>query len=276
MLSYLHSFHAGNFADVHKHVLLTAVLMHLRQKPAPVCYLNTHAGRGLYPLDARETASKGEFRHGIARLWRQSEVPKPVADYLTAVRAYNPDGELRVYPGSPAIARHLLRPQDRLILLELHPRECAHLRQQMRHPQVHCHRRDAFEGLLALVPPPEARGLVLIDPSYEVTAEYRQVPEYVARAQRRWAQACYLIWYALLPGAPQRRLIDGFRRAGLRGVWQSELRVRQGAGLMGSGVIIVDPPWTLPAQWTEVAQALVRWLGQDASAAERSGWLVHE
>jgi 23S rRNA (adenine2030-N6)-methyltransferase len=278
VLSYRHAFHAGNFADVHKHVALTAALACLQQKEKPFTYLDTHAGAGAYVLADRDDGSPGEWREGVGRLRvpgtaaggvAAADAPAEVRAYLGLVdEALAATGE---YPGSPALARAMLRPQDRAVLLELHPAEATKLKSRFRGDrQVGVHApRDAREGLRALLPSMTPRGLVLIDPSYERRAEYAEVAGLLAVLRRHWATATMMIWYPLL-GSPRRgrhrTLLDAVAAQQLPEVLISELRVRDFdvSGLCGSGLIIVAPPWPFGERWPRVAN----WLQAALSDAE--------
>jgi 23S rRNA (adenine2030-N6)-methyltransferase len=282
MLSYQHVYHAGNFADVHKHVALILLLRALSRKPAPFMMLDTHAGRGDYDLDSAEALGTGEFRDGIARLWDRPPAYDAVADYLTQVRNCNPDGRLRRYPGSPRLARMLLRKRDRLLLCELHPAEHAALRAALGGDnRVAIHRRDGFEALGALLPPAERRGLVLIDPSYELKTEYRQVAATVATTHKRWPTGAYLIWYPLLAAGRYRQLLNALADSGIRGILRSELQVRRPAGggrrggLYGSGLLLINPPWRIDTALGETASWLAGILSKDTHQAN-TDWLVPE
>src|SRR5512142_174334 len=187
-MNYRHAFHAGNFADVFKHAILLALLDALTGKDTPLCYFDTHAGRGAYRLDEAEALKTGEWRQGIGRLFDAAQTPEPLQRYVAAIRACNPDGELRVYPGSPLLAAQALRAGDRLVLCEMQPDEAAALRGQFRGDRrVHVHHRDGYAALNALLPPAEKRGLVLIDPPFEAQeAEFATIEAALAKAQARW------------------------------------------------------------------------------------------
>ena len=235
MLSYQHAYHAGNPADLHKHDALARLIAALTRKARPLTYMETHAGRGLYDLSGPEAAKTGEAAAGILRA---APPPGPYADALAAVRAAH--GPM-AYPGSPLIARTLLRPQDRLHLMELHPQEHAALKLALAAQNVAIHRRDGFEGVPALSPPTPRKGLVLVDPSYEIKTDYDAVPAFVARLLAKWPEAVVLVWYPVLPDARQQRLLDGF--APLPHV-QSEVAVDlgKGRGMTGSGLIGLNLP----------------------------------
>jgi len=279
MLSYRHGFHAGNAGDVFKHAALAAALSLLTRKGKPLCYLESHAGAGRYDLGDARAQQTGEFRAGIGRLWDRADVPAALQPYLQAVRAENPDGVLRRYPGSPAVAAAVLRPCDRLVLMELNAGDGDALRTTLRGDgRAAVHRRDGYEGLLALVPPRERRGLALLDPSYEVESDYSDVVRTVAAAHARWPGGCYAIWYPLLEGARSIRLERRLVATGLRRVLCSELRVddRDGPGMKGAGMLWVNPPWTLDAVLRDLLPWLALTLRVGGKGAHRLEWLVGE
>ncbi len=276
MLSYQHDYHAGNHADVLKHAVLALVIRALQRKATPLRVLDAHAGSGSYDLQAAEARKTGEAEGGIRRLLAAPAPPPQLAEYLDAVRAANRHpggGPVRFYPGSPRLARHLLRPGDHLELLELHPAALARLRRHYsRDPQVHVHGRDAFEGLPALLPPKERRGVVLLDPAYEVKDEYVAVPELLARCLRRWSTGVYLAWYPLLRHPLAERFPARVRSLGLPKLLQAELTVEIEAfdGLRGSGLFIVNPPFGLEQE----LNALLPWLWATLKNDDRTGWRV--
>jgi len=279
MLSYRHSFHAGNFADVLKHAVLALLLEALRRKETPFCYIDTHAGVGRYDLGSAEAEKTGEWRDGIGRLWELAEVPTALEPYLAAVQAMNDSGALRFYPGSPRVARHLLRPQDRMVLTELHPTDLPLLRQEFAGDrQVGIHHQDGYRGLKAFLPPPERRGLVLFDPAYEVKDEYEQVIDALLAAHRRWPTGMYALWYPVLSRAPLERMWQRLRESGVRKILRTELTVRTGGalGMHGSGVVMVNPPWQLDQQLETLLPWLRQQLGQDEGTATTLEWLVPE
>ncbi|MDP2325620.1 MAG: 23S rRNA (adenine(2030)-N(6))-methyltransferase RlmJ, partial [Gammaproteobacteria bacterium] len=202
MLSYQHDYHAGNHADVLKHSVLALVIRALQRKDTPLRVLDSHAGSGVYDLRSHEARKNAEFAGGVERLLAAANPPLELHGYLEAVRAMNRTGggtELHLYPGSPQVARHLLRPLDHLELLELHPGALARLHRNFgRDNRVHIHGRDAFEGLPALLPPPERRGVVLMDSAYEVKEDFTGIIELLKGCHRRWATGVYLIWYPLI------------------------------------------------------------------------------
>ncbi len=252
MLSYRHAFHAGNHADVLKHLVLVRLLRYLNQKAKPYWYIDTHAGAGVYGLDAGYATKNAEHEQGIARLWNQTDLPEPLADYVDLIRGLNPSGELKLYPGSPYLARQLLRPEDRMRLFELHPTDIELLgRTFMDKRRVQVTLGNGFAGLKSLLPPPQRRALTLIDPSYEDRGDYTQVVEAVKDSLKRFATGIYAIWYPLLGRADAQRLPER-----LRGLATSWLDVRLEVykpvtgeyGMYGSGLVVINPPWTLEAE----------------------------
>jgi 23S rRNA (adenine2030-N6)-methyltransferase len=276
-MNYRHAFHAGNHADVLKHVTLLAWLDALTAKDSPVFLLDTHGGRGHYALDAEAAERTGEGQAGIGRLWGQHGLPAAVQRLCEIVGRWNPDGRLRAYPGSPRIALAALRPQDRVAACELHPEEAAALKAHLAgDPRAAAHARDGYEATRALLPPKEKRGLVLIDPPYEAQeAEYPRVLEAVGTALERWPTAGVAVWYPI----KQRRALHGFfRQATLlapRGLLCAELLVRPDDSplrLNGSGMLMFHPPWKLDAALAPALPVLTRMLGEH-HASHRLEWL---
>ena len=263
MLSYQHVYHAGNPADVHKHLALVIVLRHLRQKGTPFCFIDAHAGRGLYDLESAAARKTGEAETGILRLALADDAPAPVRDYLSILSACNRQGTLRFYPGSGAIAQAMMRDDDRAILLELHPQEAAALRQFIRpDSRFSLHVRDCYEALPALLPPPIRRGLVLIDPSYEMKREYEDIVQLLGRALRRWANGIYLLWYPILPEARHRRLLREVESLAAPKTLVSEYVFSASAsGLQGSGLVLLNAPWQFGAELDTAMQHIIDVLG---------------
>lgn len=276
MFSYRHAFHAGNHADVLKHLVLVQLLRHLAQKDTPFWVIDTHAGAGLYALEGEWAAKRSEFADGIGRLWGRADAPPAVSDYLDEIRALNPEGRLRHYPGSPFIALRHLRERDRLRLFEMHPTESRVLAGNIGEAGREAQKRtivdagDGFAGLKALLPPPPRRALVLIDPSYEDKRDYARVLATLRDALSRFATGCYAIWYPLVqrpePADLARRLRN---QPGIRWL-HATLSVRHpsvdGLGLHGSGMFVVNPPWTLQATLQECLPWLEAALRQDGGA----------
>lgn len=277
MFSYRHAFHAGNHADVLKHLVLVQLLRHLALKDTPFWVIDTHAGAGLYALDSNWAAQREEFRDGISRIWGRADAPPAVADYLALVASFNDKGNLRHYPGSPFLALELLRAQDRLRLFEAHPNEVKVLasniaaagREHAR--QTEFRASDGFAGLKALLPPAPRRALVLIDPSYEDKEDYRRVATALDDGLKRFATGCYAIWYPIVTRREARALPVNLARKAERWL-KVTLEVRpapaDGLGLYGSGLFIVNPPWTLQAT---LAQTMP-WLTQALAEPGAAGW----
>jgi 23S rRNA (adenine2030-N6)-methyltransferase len=282
MLSYRHGFHAGNFADVHKHVTLVTLLDHLLRKPSPVCFIDTHAGAGRYDLHSAVAQRHREFAGGYLRVAAHAGVPALVQRYLEAVtRAGEADRRkpcsLRIYPGSPRLAQSLLRAEDRIVLSELHPADVPQLRRLFKGDgRANVHRRDGYEALPAFVPPQERRGLVLMDPAYELRDEFIRATDALLTAWRKWPAGVYLVWYPVHRTQPvaafHRKLLQG----GLRKALVCELHVGPGDApnrLEGSGLILVNPPWKLEAQLHDTVSWLARAMARGEHAPGRVYWL---
>ena len=267
MLAYRHAFHAGNHADVLKHITLTLVLRYMNQKDKSYRMIDTHAGAGGYSLEGQYAQKKGEYLQGVARLWERDDLPESVADYMALVRQFNPDGMLEQYPGSPAFAQMLLRSQDQLRLFERHPTDHRILEAylgEVRGAEVKD--TDGFEGLKGQVPPSSRRAVVLMDPSYEGHGDYPKVISSLREAILRFPEGVYMVWYpqvSKLEAAQLPRRLEGLAPKG----WlHARLTVQQpdaqGFGLAGSGMFILNPPYTLHAQLLEVLPWLTEVLGQ--------------
>lgn len=272
MLSYRHAFHAGNHADVLKHCLLVHLLGYLNEKDKPWWYVDTHAGAGIYDLHSEAARKVGEFETGIGRLWDAPDLPAPLADYLDLVRALNPDGRLRLYPGSPWLASRLMRRGDQLRLYELHGSDAPLLRHALE-PLSRAARvesGDGFAALKAVLPPPPRRGLVLIDPSYELKEDYRRVITALKEGLTRFATGIYVLWYPMLQRMESRDLPERLKRLPVKGWLHVSLQVRapapDGFGMHGSGLFVLNPPWVTADRMAAVMPYLARHLGQDAHA----------
>lgn len=268
MLSYRHAFHAGNHADVLKHAILTEVLRYYNTKDKPWTYIDTHAGAGCYALSSLHAQQTGEFREGIGRLWARDDLPDLLRPYVAAVKSFNPDGALAVYPGSPAVAMTCLRDGDRMRLFELHPTDAPLLEKFFREEKarVKVERADGFTALGGLLPPPSRRAVVLMDPPYEVKTDYRSVAEVLGGAMRRFATGTYLVWYPLLQRPEARRLPERLGKLGAESWLRAELAVsrppREGVGMYGSGLFVINPPWNLPQRLKPALAWLAQELGQ--------------
>ena len=272
MLSYRHAFHAGNHADVLKHIVLTEVLRYLTGKDNPLWYIDTHAGLGQYTLNPRPSAGQAEWLDGIARLWQESGLPAILEPYLAQVGALNPGGKLLRYPGSPTLAVDMLRPGDKAWLYELLGKDFRVLQERFRdRRQVRCTEADGFGALKSLLPPGPRRGVVFVDPSYEVKSDYQRLLETLADALQRFSSGCYLVWYPIVQRAEALELPAQLKQLGPSRWLRAELRVRapppEGFGLYGSGMFVINPPWTLPAFLDQVLPWLAGRLALDDSAA---------
>lgn len=283
MLSYRHSFHAGNFADVLKHTVLAEILRHLIKKEKPIAYIDTHAGAGLFSLQSEDAEKLGEYRDGIARVINKT-YPE-MAGYLEVVKGLNKPGLLTRYPGSPVVAGHFLRRQDHAWLYELHPQDHVTLSKNIAasnmavRKNVTVQKEDGLKGFLSLLPPVSRRGLVLIDPSYEVKTEYDQVVVALEKAHKKFSTGVYALWYPVV----ERERIDRLERrliaTGIRNIQQFELGVRADAteqGMTSSGMIVINPPWGLLASMQAVLPKLAKALAQEEKPVFRCRVLVDE
>ena len=274
-MNYRHAYHAGNFADVHKHAALTLLLGHLRRKETPFHVLDTHAGIGRYDLEGIEAGKTGEWEGGIGKLIARSD---PVlSEYLSLVRNENTGLSPRFYPGSPLLLRRLIRPIDRLTLVELHPEDAATLRQLFhRDRQTRIREEDAYQALKATLPPKERRGLVLIDPPYEQTDEMQSLAKGLGEALRRWPTGIYAIWYPIKSAAEVDRFKAEIANLG-RPCLASELMLfatSDESRLNGSGLVLINPPWQLDGQLAQLTSCLHAALGCQGKTGMQ--WLAKE
>ena len=269
MLAYRHAFHAGNHADVLKHITLTLVLRYMNQKDKSYRLIDTHAGAGGYSLEGQYAQKKGEYLQGVARLWDRdpAELPEAVADYMARVREFNPEGQLEQYPGSPAFAKMLLRAQDQLRLYELHPTDHRILEAFLGAVKgAEVKDTDGFDGLKSQVPPSSRRAVVLMDPSYEGHGDYSKVIASLREAILRFPEGVYMVWYpqvSKLEAAQLPRRLEGLAPKGwLHARLTVQMPDSQGFGLAGSGMFILNPPYTLHDQLLAVLPYLTEVLGQ--------------
>ena len=273
MLSYRHAFHAGNHADVLKHFIEVQLLRYLAQKDKPFWYIDTHAGAGCYELETGYATQNAEFESGIERLWNRDDLPAPLAEYVALVKHINPDGLMKLYPGSPLVAQKLLRGQDRMRLFELHPADHEILQENFaaQSHSVLIQKTDGFGALKALLPPPPRRALVLIDPPYEEKQDYQRVLTALNEGLKRFANGVYAVWYPQLQRAEARQLPGHLKQLPVKSWLHVALSVQapsaEGFGMHGSGMFILNPPWTLHAELKQVMPYLVKVLGQDEGAS---------
>ncbi|MFY8349785.1 23S rRNA (adenine(2030)-N(6))-methyltransferase RlmJ [Pseudoalteromonas sp. SSM20] len=282
MLSYRHSFHAGNPADVIKHLVLIETLSYLTKKDKPLEYIDTHSGVGIYRLATAEAQKTQEYLDGIAKLWQYQGDHNAIANYVAKVKQFN-QGELEVYPGSPMVADSLLREHDKRWLFELHPKDSESLKNNMaelsnRRKQTFVRKENGFQGLLGLLPPQAKRGCVLIDPPYEIKSDYEQVVKTVKKAYEKFNSGTIMIWYPVV----SRERIDimeaGLINSGIRNIQLFELATSADSeelGMTASGMIVINPPWTLKQTMDECLPELVSLLA-DEGGFYRSEQLVEE
>ncbi|OYY52100.1 MAG: 23S rRNA (adenine(2030)-N(6))-methyltransferase RlmJ [Polynucleobacter sp. 24-46-87] len=279
MFSYRHAFHAGSHADILKHLTLVHLVEYLQEKPGALTIVDTHAGAGIYSLiDGFASVSK-EADGGIYRLMEyaaSNPISEGIQNYLSLIQGENTTDEMSIYPGSPFILARLLRPQDRLKLFELHPKEIDILRHNISElkqaKQIDVYAADSFSRLKGLLPPPSRRGLVLIDPSYEDKQDYRYLEAAMEEALQRFATGCYAIWYPILSRRESADLPGRMKKIAAlhkRSWLHTELRVENAPKerrLQASGMFIINPPWTLEKHLAESLPILVKALGQDSGA----------
>jgi 23S rRNA (adenine2030-N6)-methyltransferase len=277
MFSYRHAFHAGNHADVFKHLVLVHLLRHFKQKEKPFWFIDTHAGAGAYDLRGEYARKSGESKTGIAALWDAKDLPEALKQYREEVRIFNAglgggDGAPHYYPGSPRIAMQMLREHDRVRLFELHSTDSRELARSVEGeaPRVIAQAIDGYDGMIAMLPPPTRRGMVLIDPSYEDKADYPRVIAALRGGVERFATGTFMVWYPKVQRREAQQLPDRLKRVQAKDWLHASLTVRapgeDGLGLNGSGIFLINPPWTLPKMLAEVLPWLVRVLGQDNEA----------
>jgi 23S rRNA (adenine2030-N6)-methyltransferase len=280
MLSYRHGFHAGNFADILKHTVLIHMLEYMTQKEKPLRIIDTHAGAGVYKLNGPQAQKNREFDTGISRLWTSDEKPVALARLLDLVRTINESGPLQIYPGSPLIAQTLMRPIDRLFLHELHPNDYQFLRDCMRtDKRVKVSDEDGFTSLQALLPPLERRALVLIDPSYEIKSDYHHMVKQVINAHKRFAVGTYAIWYPVVNRARIDEMELALKKSGIKNIQLMEFGIAADSlehGMTSSGMIVINPPWTLWGAMEETLPWLVDNLSDDGQGFYRLEQLVSE
>lgn len=269
MLSYRHSYHAGNHADVVKHLTEIAILDYLLKKDKPLCYHDTHAGAGLYSLQSEHALKTAEFKDGIAKLWQYQPQSAVLQKYLALIKQLNPDNELNFYPGSPKIAALMLREQDHLQATELHPTDFPILKSQfVKRRYTRIENTDAYAGFKAMLPPLVKRGLVLIDPPYELKTEYQDLVTGLLDAYKRWPQATYAIWYPVIERSAIEAFIAAIVATGIKNQLRIEFNLHadsSGHGMTGSGMLVINPPYTLATELELALAEIQQQLGTTAS-----------
>lgn len=274
MLSYRHGFHAGNHADVLKHLVQVLVLEYLVQKTEkPLCYIDTHAGAGRYALQSAFASKNREFDSGIARLWQRADLPPALNNYVTVVRDFNAGRELLHYPGSPAIAAKILRGEQRLQLCELHPAEARSLaRWAAPDRRIRVRQEDGFTALNALLPPVEKRALVMIDPPYEIRTDYTAVVSTLRLALQKFATGVYALWYPLLRRAEVSALVGRLEGLPVKSLLvELPVQAATGEGMYGSGMFVINPPWVLRQQ----LEGCLPYLQRVLASSDAQPWRMH-
>lgn len=280
MLAYRHLFHAGNFADVFKHALLAQLVLGLAKKDKPFFCLDTHAGIGHYDLTHEWARKNAEYKSGISLVWARKDAPPEMAPYLDAVRAENPDKKLNFYPGSPRIVRGLLRAHDRLALSELNKRDFEVLDKLFANDrQVQVRLLDGYQALKAFLPPPERRGLVFVDSSFDRAQEFKRLSDGFAEAHRKFATGVYALWYPLMDPIAMNAFERRVAATGIRKILQLELSVRNigiSGSVRGCGMLVVNPPFGFETAAKKILAWLWLVLAQDGEGEQRARWLVPE
>jgi 23S rRNA (adenine2030-N6)-methyltransferase len=270
VLSYRHAFHAGNFADVLKHSVLTLVLEYMTRKDKGFYYIDSHSGAGMYQLSDEYAQKTGEYKDGIAKLIENDDLPEALQPYIDLVKNLNQEtGELILYPGSPGIARQFTRRQDSAHLFELHPTDIEHLKAySQRWNKSHVKQSDGYQGVLGLVPPPNRRGVVLIDPPYELKEDYLKAVRTVVNAYKKFATGTYILWYPVVKRELVEQMQSAFTKSEVRNLTQVEYcqdADTEEYGMTGTGLFIVNPPWQLTSQLDEILPYLKTKLGNTES-----------
>lgn len=280
MLSYRHSFHAGNHADVLKHTVQSLIIESLKEKDKPFLYLDTHSGAGRYQLSGEHAEKTGEYLEGIARIWLRDDIPAELEAYLSAVKHFNRGEQLRYYPGSPLIARQLLRDFDKIHLTELHPTDFPLLRNEFaKDERAKVMKADGYQQLKSQLPPLSRRGFVLIDPPYEMKTDYQDVVKGIQEGYKRFATGVYALWYPVVLRQQIKRMTRDLQDTGIRRILQIELAVRPDSdqrGMTASGMIVINPPWKLEQQMRDVLPWLHKVLVPEGTGHAKVEWIVPE
>jgi len=270
LLSYRHAFHAGNFADVLKHAVLTNVLEYMTRKDKGYTYIDSHSGAGMYQLTEEYAQKTGEYKQGIAKLINNDDIPEALEEYIALIKSFNDAEKLELYPGSPAVAKEFSRRQDSAHLFELHSTDINHLTEFCeRWSKSHVKQSDGYQGILSLLPPPSRRGVVLIDPPYELKEDYTKAVKTIISAYKKFATGTYILWYPVV----KRELIDKMRAqfiaSDVKNVLQVEFSMQKDTdtyGMTGTGLFVVNPPWQLTQQLETIMPYLKGKLGDSQSS----------
>ncbi|MFI0488580.1 MAG: 23S rRNA (adenine(2030)-N(6))-methyltransferase RlmJ [Yersinia sp. (in: enterobacteria)] len=280
MLSYRHSFHAGNHADVLKHTVQSLIIASLKEKEKPFLYLDTHAGAGRYQLSGEHAERTGEYLEGIGKLWQRDDLPDDLSPYMSVINYVNRSEKLRYYPGSPLIARHLLREYDKIHLTELHSSDYPLLRNEFaKDERAKVQRADGYQQVKSQLPPPSRRGFILIDPSYEMKTDYQEVVKGIQEGYKRFATGTYALWYPVVLRQQVKRLLRDLEASGIRRILQIELAVRPDSdqqGMTASGMIVINPPWKLEQQMNTLLPWLHKALVPSGQGHTLMKWVVPE
>lgn len=273
MLSYRHAFHAGNHADILKHYTLSVVLDYFNQKDKPYCIVDTHAGAGIYELDSSFSQKNMEYETGISRLLSAQKLPDSIAKFITIIKSFNQSNNLDLYPGSPKVSAYFLRANDQLRLFELHPSDYKLLLENFKDnsKQTKIEMQDGLNGIKSCLPPVSKRGIVIIDPPYEEKQDYQRVVNAIKDSLKRFPTGTYIVWYPLLQRPEPSQMVTALQQLQVKNWLNVSLNVTQpsaaGFGMFGSGLYIINPPWTLPKILEESLPHLTRLLAQDDSAS---------
>ncbi len=272
MLSYRHAFHAGNFADVLKHSVLTLILEYMTRKEKGFSYIDSHSGAGMYQLEDQYAQKTGEYKDGIAKLINDVDTPPSLQPYIDLLNTINDDGDLTLYPGSPGIAKSFARRQDSAHMFELHPTDINHLTEFcQRWRKAHVKQSDGYQGLLGLLPPPSRRGVVLIDPPYELKTDYQVAVKTVISAYKKFSTGTYILWYPVVKRELVEQMQAMFLKSDIKNVLQTELCLHADTseyGMTGTGLFIVNPPWQLQTQLSELLPYFCKKMGNSATTSQ--------
>ena len=271
MLAYRHAFHAGNHADVLKHCVLQQILLYMNQKDKPYWVIDTHAGAGMYSLASDYANTKSEYLDGVARLWECDDLPKVLSEYMNLIQLCNNKGDWTLYPGSPEVIRRTIRADDRMRLFELHPTDFEILQENFeRDRQAKLFKSDGFASLKALLPPPTRRAVIFMDPPYEIKSDYPKVVDALQEGLSRFAEGVYVVWYPILTRGDHIRMIESLRKLSektLNIAMTVQEPDEKGFGMLGSGLFIINPPWTLKDTMQDIMPYLVEKLAQYPGAS---------